>query len=333
MSLNLIRDFRGIDLTPTHIPVLTDEVINALNLKANGIYIDSTLGEGGHTHQILESTDMPISVIGFEIDSSAIKSAAKALANYSSQVTIVNASYIDIRREIIKLGLNTVNGVVFDLGLSSLQLASSDRGFSFRSEAPLDMRFDQAQEIDAWQVVNKSNEQELHDILKYLGEEPYARRISRSIIKSRPVNTTSQLAKLIVQSSGRRIGKIHPATRSFQAIRMKVNDEVNNIRKGLDQAMSVLPIGGRLVVISYHSIEDRIVKKYMAEASIDCICEPKIIECVCNHKAYLKTINKKVIKPKSKEIDINPRSRSARLRVAQKLIDHTTEKKDLEPGG
>lgn len=324
MSLNLIRDVRGIYLTPKHIPVLTEEVIIALNLKANGIYIDSTLGEGGHTRQILESTDMPISVIGFEVDSSAIKSAAKVLQDYDTQVTIVNASYIDIPKEIIKLGLNKVDGVVFDLGLSSLQLGSSDRGFSFRSESPLDMRFNQAQEIDAWQIVNLSTEQELADMLKQLGEEPYARRISRSIVKSRPINTTRQLAKVIVQSSGRRIGKVHPATRSFQAIRMKVNDELNNIRKGLDQAISILPEGGRLVVISYHSIEDRIVKKYISEASTNCICDHKIIECVCSHKAYLKSINKKVIKPKPNEIELNPRSRSARLRVAEKLSDQNS---------
>jgi 16S rRNA (cytosine1402-N4)-methyltransferase len=311
-------------LTPKHIPVLTEEVIIALNLKANGIYIDSTLGEGGHTRQILESTDMPISVIGFEVDSSAIKSAAKVLQDYDTQVTIVNASYIDIPKEIIKLGLNKVDGVVFDLGLSSLQLGSSDRGFSFRSESPLDMRFNQAQEIDAWQIVNLSTEQELADMLKQLGEEPYARRISRSIVKSRPINTTRQLAKVIVQSSGRRIGKVHPATRSFQAIRMKVNDELNNIRKGLDQAISILPEGGRLVVISYHSIEDRIVKKYISEASTNCICDHKIIECVCSHKAYLKSINKKVIKPKPNEIELNPRSRSARLRVAEKLSDQNS---------
>tara|TARA_Y100000817_G_C16856826_1_gene544341 strand:- start:1032 stop:1946 length:915 start_codon:yes stop_codon:yes gene_type:complete len=304
--------------------VLTKEVIIALNLKANGIYIDSTLGEGGHTRQILESTDMPISVIGFEVDSSAIKSAAKVLQDYNTQVTIVNASYIDIPKEIIKLGLNKVDGVVFDLGLSSLQLGSSDRGFSFRSESPLDMRFNQAQEIDAWQIVNLSTEQELADMLKQLGEEPYARRISRSIVKSRPINTTRQLAKVIVQSSGRRIGKVHPATRSFQAIRMKVNDELNNIRKGLGQAISILPEGGRLVVISYHSIEDRIVKKYISEASTNCICDHKIIECVCSHKAYLKSINKKVIKPKPNEIELNPRSRSARLRVAEKLSDQNS---------
>ena len=311
-------------MTPKHIPVLTEEVIIALNLKANGIYIDSTLGEGGHTRQILESTDMPISVIGFEVDSSAIKSAAKVLQDYNTQVTIVNASYIDIPKEIIKLGLNKVDGVVFDLGLSSLQLGSSDRGFSFRSESPLDMRFNQAQEIDAWQIVNLSTEQELADMLKQLGEEPYARRISRSIVKSRPINTTRQLAKVIVQSSGRRIGKVHPATRSFQAIRMKVNDELNNIRKGLGQAISILPEGGRLVVISYHSIEDRIVKKYISEASTNCICDHKIIECVCSHKAYLKSINKKVIKPKPNEIELNPRSRSARLRVAEKLSDQNS---------
>tara|TARA_Y100000590_G_scaffold366638_1_gene426103 strand:- start:10608 stop:11522 length:915 start_codon:yes stop_codon:yes gene_type:complete len=304
--------------------VLTEEVIIALNLKANGIYIDSTLGEGGHTRQILESTDMPISVIGFEVDSSAIKSATKVLQDYDTQVTIVNASYIDIPKEIIKLGLNKVDGVVFDLGLSSLQLGSSNRGFSFRSESPLDMRFNQAQEIDAWQIVNLSTEQELADMLKQLGEEPYARRISRSIVKSRPINTTRQLAKVIVQSSGRRIGKVHPATRSFQAIRMKVNDELNNIRKGLDQAISILPEGGRLVVISYHSIEDRIVKKYISEASTNCICDHKIIECVCSHKAYLKSINKKVIKPKPNEIELNPRSRSARLRVAEKLSDQNS---------
>ena len=182
------------------------------------------------------------------------------------------------------------------------------------------MRFDQTQELDAWQVVNRSTEEELTTILKDLGEEPYSKRISRSIIKSRPINTTGQLSKVIVQAAGRRVGKIHPSTRSFQAIRMKVNDELNNIRKGLDQATSMLSEGGRLVVISYHSIEDRIVKKYISQASTNCICDPKIIECVCEHKAFLKSINKKVIKPKLNEIELNPRSRSAKLRIAQKLV-------------
>ena len=321
MSLKLIRDIRGIYLSPKHIPVLTEEVVTALNLKANGTYIDCTLGEGGHTLQILESTDLPIKILGFEIDSSAIQSATETLRNYHNQVTIVNASYIDLYRETIKLGITKIDGVVFDLGLSSLQLGSSDRGFSFRTESPLDMRFDQSQELDAWQIVNFCTEQELTEILRNLGDEPYARRISKSILKSRPINTTGQLAKIIVKSSGRKIGKIHPATRSFQAIRMKVNDELNNIRKGLDQATTILSAGGRLVVISYHSIEDRLIKKYISEASRNCICDPKIIECVCEHKAYLKSINKKIIKPKIDEIKINPRSRSAKLRVAQKSLD------------
>lgn len=323
MSLYPIRDVRGIYLTPKHIPVLTKEVVAALNLKAGGTYIDCTLGEGGHTHQILKSTDLPIKILGFEIDSRAIKSATETLQSYRNQVTIVNASYTDLVRESIKLGVANAEGVVFDLGLSSLQLGSTDRGFSFRSDSPLDMRFDQTQELDAWQVVNRSTEEDLTTILKDLGEEPYSKRISRSIIKSRPINTTGQLSKVIVQAAGRRVGKIHPATRSFQAIRMKVNDELNNIRKGLDQATSMLSSEGRLVVISYHSIEDRIVKKYISEASKNCICDPRIIECVCEHKAYLKSINKKIVKPKDNEIEINPRSRSAKLRVAQKLADES----------
>jgi len=306
-------------LTPKHIPVLTKEVVTALNLKAGGTYIDCTLGEGGHTHQILKSTDLPIHILGFEIDSSAIKSATETLQDYRNQVTIVKASYTDLVKESAELGVIKVEGVVFDLGLSSLQLGGSDRGFSFRSDSPLDMRFDQSQGLDAWQVVNFSTEQELAAVLRDLGEEPYARRISKSIIKSRPINTTKQLARLIVQSSGRRIGKIHPATRSFQAIRMKVNNELTNIRKGLDQATSMLSSEGRLVVISYHSIEDRVVKTYMSEASKNCICDPRIIECVCEHKAYLKSVNKKIVKPKDNEVEVNPRSRSARLRVAEKL--------------
>lgn len=320
MSLNLIRDVRGIYLTPKHIPVLTEEVVKALNLKAEGTYIDCTLGEGGHTLQILESTDLPVKILGFELDSTAIKAAKETLRIYSDQVVILNASYVELAKESVNLGVSKVDGVIFDLGLSSLQLGTLDRGFSFRSDSPLDMRFDQTQELDAWQVVNRSTEEELTTILKDLGEEPYSKRISRSIIKSRPINTTGQLSKVIVQAAGRRVGKIHPSTRSFQAIRMKVNDELNNIRKGLDQATSMLSEGGRLVVISYHSIEDRIVKKYISQASTNCICDPKIIECVCEHKAFLKSINKKVIKPKLNEIELNPRSRSAKLRIAQKLV-------------
>ena len=321
MALILIRGIRGIYLSTKHIPVLTEEVVTALNLKASGTYIDCTLGEGGHTLQILESTDLPIKILGFEIDSKAIQSAKETLRNYRDQVTIVNASYIDLYRQTIQLGIMKVEGVVFDLGLSSLQLGGSDRGFSFRTESPLDMRFDQSQELDAWQIVNFCTEQELIEILRDLGEEPYARRISKSILKSRPINTTGQLAKIIVKSSGRKVGKIHPATRSFQAIRMKVNDELNNIRKGLDQATTLLSAEGRLVVISYHSIEDRVIKKYISEARKDCICDPRIIECVCEHKAYLKSVNKKILKPKFDEIKLNPRSRSAKLRVAQKLLN------------
>lgn len=294
-------------------------MIEALGLRPGGIYIDCTLGEGGHTLRILESTDLPIKLLGLDTDSHAVEAAKKNLSGYLNQVTLLNKSYTNLLNESKKIGFNQVQGIIFDLGLSSMQLQGTNRGFSFRTDSPLDMRFNDSQQLTAWHIVNLCTEMELREILKELGEEPYAKRIARSIVKSRPVETTVQLARIIVQAAGRRKGRVHPATRSFQAIRMKVNDELNNIEKGLDQASNMLSKGGRLVVISYHSLEDRIVKRFILNASKDCICDPRVLECSCEHKAYLKNVYKKVVKPNKREIELNPRSRSARLRVAERI--------------
>ncbi len=306
-------------MSAIHTSVLGAEILTALGVRSDGSYIDCTVGEGGHTALLLNAVTPPPRVLGIDLDASALATATARLASFGGAVTLVHGSYVDMKRLATEAGLDGADGIVMDLGLSSLQLETAERGFSFQTEAKLDMRFDQGQEQSAWGVVNRTRERELADLIYALGEEPKSRRIASAILKARPIETTTKLAETVAKAVGGRRGRTHPATRTFQAIRMAVNTELENVQAGLVSAMETLKPGGRLAVISFHSLEDRAVKGFMSQESKDCICPPELLKCDCQHVASLKRVNKKVIKASDEELRANPRSRSARLRVAEVL--------------
>jgi len=304
----------------THIPVLREEVIEALAVQPGGRYIDCTLGGGGHAAAILENSSPGGQLLGIEADPDNIKIAREKLATYGEAAVIVNENFANLEAVAERYHFRPVHGILFDLGLSSFQLAAGGHGFSFQQDAPLDMRFSPAQQTTAADLINSLSENELYRILKDYGEETNSRRIAAAIIKNRPVKTTLQLADIVEEAVGGRHGRIHPATKTFQALRIAVNHELDNLKSALKQALNLLGHEGRLVVISYHSLEDRIVKQFIAEESRDCICPPELPTCVCKHKAQLKPVNKKVIIPSLAEVRSNPRSRSAKLRAAERVI-------------
>ena len=294
-------------------------MLSALQVKPGGKYIDGTAGEGGHSLAILNAVAPAPLVLSIDIDDEALKTAAERIGGFAGNSTLIKASYSDLRTVAAETGFTSVDGILLDLGLSSLQLDKGERGFSFRQEAPLDMRFDTSRELTADTIVNGYEEAELADIIYRHGEERRSRRIARAIVNNRPVRTTTQLAEIVSGALGRRRGRIHPATRTFQAIRIAVNDEFDNIRKGLEGAVDALGVGGRLAVISYHSLEDRIVKNTLRFMASDCICPTNIPQCVCEHEPTVRIVNRRVIKPSSDEVSANPRSRSARLRIAERI--------------
>ena len=302
-----------------HTPVMVEEVLASLQTNPRGLYVDCTIGEGGHSLAILEA--MPESrLLGIDLDAQALKIVRQRLRKHIDNVTLVHGNFAHLNTITRENRAVPANGIVFDLGLSSLQVDNGSRGFSFRKEARLDMRFDQTQEITAHQIVNEYGEQSLADIIYRFGEEPKSRRLARAIVRSRPIETTIQLANVVGQAMGKPPrGHIHPATRTFQAIRMAVNRELDNLGKSLEQAIRTLTTGGRMIVISYHSLEDRLVKGIVRRESSGCICPPEELQCVCNHTATICEINRRVIKPSESEVRANPRSRSARMRVAERL--------------
>jgi len=302
---------------PTHIPVLLNETMEALAVQPGGRYIDCTLGSGGHAAAILEQSSPGGQLLGIDADPEAIKVAKDRLETYSGSTLLINENFVNLRAICIKYNFFPVHGILFDLGLSSLQLNGNGRGFSFQHNAPLDMRLSPSQEVTAADIINTFSESELAQLIKTYGEEDYSRQIARHIIREHPIRTTLHLARVIEQVVGDRRGKIHPATRTFQALRIAVNQELEHLETALKQAINLLGFAGRLVVISYHSLEDRIVKQLMQQESKDCICPPSTPVCVCGHTARLRLINKKVITPSSAEVQLNPRSRSAKLRAAE----------------
>lgn len=303
-----------------HTPVMVPEVLEALAVQPGGRYIDATLGEGGHSEAILEASEPGGQVLGLDADYEAVAVARERLGGHGEAFMAVNINFRELRSAALELDFVPVHGVLMDLGLSSLQLDVEARGFSFRRPDPLDMRFSIEQQTTAADIVNGYRQDELADLLFRLGEEPAARRIAAAIVRARPLRTSAELAQVIERVAGggpRR--RIHPATRSFQAIRIAVNDELGALNAVLEQAVSVLGHGGRLVVISYQSLEDRIVKNFMRRESSDCVCPPETIVCVCGHKATLRLISRKVVRPSEAEVGSNPRSRSARLRAAERV--------------
>jgi 16S rRNA (cytosine1402-N4)-methyltransferase len=310
----------GVLMKTAHIPVLLREVIRTLAVQPGGRYIDCTLGGGGHAQAILEHSSPGGQLLGIDADPEAIEAATERLKPFKKSIMLVKDNFVNLRDICIKYDFFPVHGILFDLGLSSLQLDEGGRGFSFQHDAPLDMRFNPAQRTSAADIVNTFSEAELAGILKTYGEEIHSRQIARRITQKRPLNTTSELANVVEQAVGGRRGKMHPATRTFQALRIAVNHEMQNLESALVQAVSLLGFGGRLVVISYHSLEDRIVKQLLQKESRGCICPPEIMQCVCAHKASLKIITRKIITPSPVEIEMNPRSRSAKLRAAERII-------------
>lgn len=304
---------------PTHIPVLVKEALEGLQAKPGGYFVDCTIGMGGHATAILERISPQGKLLGIDSDPEAIRVARTKLSDYQEAVVLTNDSFANLNAICKKYDFYPVDGILFDLGISSMQLDTAQRGFSFQRDAPLDMRFDPQQELTAHDIINSFSEPELARILKEYGEEHHSRLIARNIVQGRPITSTLQLAHLVEQVLGRHRTRIHPATRAFMAVRIAVNRELENLRVALEQTINLLHYQGRLVVISYHSLEDRIVKKFMRREASSCVCPPGTIVCRCGHVPTLKLISRKVIKPTPLEIKSNPRSRSAKLRIAERL--------------
>jgi 16S rRNA (cytosine1402-N4)-methyltransferase len=288
---------------PTHLPVLLEEAIEALAVRPGGRYIDCTLGAGGHALAILERSSPGGQLLGIDADPEAIAAARVRLEAYQNSTLLINDNFANLRTIATKYDFSPVHGILFDLGLSSLQLEGSGRGFSFQRDEPLDMRLSPTQETTAADILNTLPEAKLAQLIRTSGEERHSHRIARHIVRERPIKTTLQLVGVIERAVGSRRGRIHPATRTFQALRIAVNQELEHLPSALEQASSLLGLGGRLVVISYHSLDDRMVKHFMQEAK----------------KAHFKLVYKKVITPSLAEVHFNPRSRSAKLRAAERI--------------
>jgi 16S rRNA (cytosine1402-N4)-methyltransferase len=302
-----------------HTPVLYQRVLHALRPSAGGRYIDGTIGTGGHSAGILETSSPNGHVLGLDRDPAALAQAKSRLAHFGNRLHLRIGSFAELTKHAEWLGWATVDGLLLDLGLSSMQLNDPARGFSFRLEGPLDMRFDPTQSLTAYDLVNDLPENELADLIARFGEEPRANQVAREIVRSRPLRNTLELSEAVTQAVGRPRRRIHPATRTFQALRIEVNGELEALEAGLAQAVDLLDPGGRLLVISFHSLEDRIVKQFFRDQSKDCICPPQQPVCTCRHRARLHLLTRKPIRPDEAEIRANPRARSARLRIAERL--------------
>lgn len=305
-------------MTP-HKPVLYKEIIHALQPRRGGRYVDGTLGAGGHARGILEASAPDGQLLGLDIDPQALTIARETLAPYEHRIHLVQASYTTLSAQLKNLKWDSVDGIVLDLGASSMQFDTAERGFSFQHDAPLDMRFGPQALHTAADIINTYSESELADLLYEYGEERDSRKIARAIVKARPLHTTGQLVSVIEAVSPRKGNRLHPATRTFQALRIAVNDELASVKAVLPQAVASLHVGGRLAVISFHSLEDRIVKEFFREQSKDLVNPPyeKLFEV--ERKATIKEVNRKPLLPSEEETEDNPRARSAKLRIAEKL--------------
>ena len=309
--------------TPKHIPVLLNECIEALQIKPDGIYLDGTLGMGGHSFEIASRLDTG-RLICIDRDETAIERAGRRLAPFGEKVRLVHGNFSDAAAILDELGIEAADGMLFDLGVSSPQLDEAERGFSYMADAPLDMRMDPGDRLTAAEIVNTWPQEELRRILFAYGEERYAPLIAAAIVRRRaqqPIETTLELVDVIRSAMPQKAlrEKQHPAKRSFQAIRIAVNDELGSVDRMLARAIDRLNPGGRLAVITFHSLEDRIVKNAMAQAARGCTCPPEFPVCVCGKKPTVRLITKKPITSAEAELEENPRARSAKLRVAEKL--------------
>lgn len=305
--------------TTRHVPVLLDAVIDTLRPRAGGRYVDGTLGGGGHARAILEASAPDGRLLGLDHDPAALSRARTLLAPFGGRAVCVRASFADLGAVADAHGFSPLDGVVLDLGLSSDQLDDAARGFSFQVTGPLDMRMDPGAPERAADLVNALTEQDLADVLYRLGDERRSRRIARAIVASRPIESTTELANVVARAAGGHAGRIHPATRTFQALRIAVNGELDALAAVLPQAIDRLAPGGRLAVISFHSLEDRIVKHTLRDEARECVCPPGLPECRCGHRARLRLVTRRPIEPSAAEVQANPRARSAKLRVAERL--------------
>lgn len=302
-----------------HRPVLYQEILSALLPHRAGRYVDLTVGAGGHAWGMLNASAPDGQLLGIDLDPLALQLAAQRLEPFAGRFTLVQASYTSLAEQLRRLAWDAVDGIVLDLGVSSMQLDIPARGFSFQTDGPLDMRFGPTQLLTADDMVNNWSEHDLADIIWRYGEEHQSRRIARAILQARPLHSTQALAEVIRQAMGERKGRIHPATRTFQALRIGVNAELQALEAVLPQAVAALAPAGRLAVISFHSLEDRIVKQFFRRESSDCICPPEQPACTCDHTASILELTRRPIDAAVSEMENNPRARSAHLRVAEKV--------------
>ncbi len=309
---------------PFHMPVMLKEAIASLNCMQGGVYLDGTVGGGGHAYGILEETAPDGILVGIDLDDDALLESRKRLDVFGNRKFLVKGNYSDIKAILANLGIERVDGILLDLGVSSHQLERAERGFSFSLDAPLDMRMNQEGNLTAADIVNGFTGDKLRKIIRDYGEEMrYAKVVSAILArrKTSPIKTTGELARVVLSAISERSkrGKIHPATKTFQGIRIAVNDELANLYKAIDDGVDSLNSGARLSVISFHSLEDRIVKNSFRAWGKECICPPDLPICVCDREAKLKVLTKKPVRPSEEEIKINPRARSAKLRTALRI--------------
>ncbi len=311
-----------------HVPVLLHETVDGLALQPDAWVIDGTLGAAGHSEAILEAIGPNGRLLGIDRDEGAIVRARQRLARFGERVTLRQGNFSELGAIAHELGFTGVQGVMLDLGMSSDQLDATDRGFSFQIEGPLDMRMDVSHPLTAGEIVNQWSQDQIADLIYEYAEEPRSRRIARAIVAARPLRTTTELAEVVAQALGGRKGqRIHPATQVFQALRIAVNDELGALKAALPQIVSLLAPGGRVAIIAFHSLEDRLVKRFFQQEARDCICDtlPGYISsrapqpCRCGHLATLKIVTRRPVQPGEAEIARNARSRSAKLRIAERL--------------
>jgi 16S rRNA (cytosine1402-N4)-methyltransferase len=302
-----------------HQPVLYKEIIHALQPRRGGRYVDGTVGAGGHARGILEACAPDGQLLGLDVDPQALAFARETLAPYEQRIHLAQASYTTLSAQLQNLQWDSVDGIVLDLGASSMQFDTPERGFSFQNDASLDMRFGPHALQTAADIINTFDERELADLIYEYGEDRDSRKIARAIVKGRPLYTTRELVAVIEAVSPRRGDRVHPATKTFQALRIAVNDELTSVKAVLPQAVASLNVGGRLAVISFHSLEDRIVKDFFREQSKDVVNPPYEQLYEVERKAIIKEVNRKPLTPSEDETRSNPRARSAKLRIAEKM--------------
>ena len=303
-----------------HVPVLTEEVVQFLQPQQGGLFLDATIGLAGHASVLLESLGPNGQLLGIDRDAEALALAAQRLTAFRGRYQLVHANYSEIREIAAQKGIQQFQGILADLGVSSLQLNTPERGFSFQQEGPLDMRMDRELDLTAAEVVNHYPERDLANLIFTYGEERLSRSIARAIVRVRPFHSTKALADVIAKATRfRGYQRIHPATRTFQALRIFVNDELARIPQFVRSAVDLLASRGRIAIISFHSLEDRIVKDCFRKLGHDCVCPPEMPQCQCGQQRLLNVLTKKPVVPSEAEMDRNPRSRSAKLRVAEKI--------------